>query len=288
MRNTLLLLFALLASHVWAAADDVRVMTFNVRYGKAPDGENRWELRRELLADTIKSFDPDLLGTQETLDFQRDFLVQKLTNYAAWGVGRDDGGEAGEMALLLYRKSRYERIDGGHFWLSETPEKAGSKSWDSSLPRIVSWVKLRDLSRSDAPPLLFLNTHFDHRGERARAEAARLIRRRLTELGAGAQIVLTGDFNADQGAEPYQLLFAVQDGVSGPLADAFRMLHPVPRADEGTFNGFRADSTTGPRIDWIGVSRHWKVIDAHIDHTVRDGHTPSDHFPVCVTLQPAR
>ena len=108
---------------------DVRVMTFNIRYGTANDGENHWEKRKDFLIETIKAFDPDLLGTQETLGFQRDYLAEKLKLYDVLGVGRDDGREAGEMAALYFKRSRFEKLDGGHFWLSETPDQAGSKSW---------------------------------------------------------------------------------------------------------------------------------------------------------------
>ena len=123
----------------------VRVMSFNIRYGTANDGINRWELRKEFLVDTIRDFDPDLLGTQETLASQRDYLADALKSYAVVAAGRDDGKQAGEMAALYYRKDRFEAIDEGHFWLSETPEKVGSKGWDAALPRIATWVKLKDL-----------------------------------------------------------------------------------------------------------------------------------------------
>src|SRR6478735_1787061 len=122
----------------------VRVMSFNIRYGTARDGDNHWDKRKDFLATTITAFDPDLLGTQETLAFQRDFLTEKLKGHAAFGAGRDDGKDRGEMAALFYRTARFEKLAGGHFWLSETPDRVGSKGWDAALPRIASWVKLKD------------------------------------------------------------------------------------------------------------------------------------------------
>src|SRR5262245_6809049 len=198
-RAALIGVLALLSSLVPVTAQepqgDVRVMTFNIRYGTANDGENHWDKRKEFLIETIKAFDPDLLGTQETLGFQRDFLAQQLPDYAVLGIGRDDGKEQGEMMALYYKKNRFATLDGGHFWLSEQPEIAGSKGWDTSLPRMVTWVKLRDRKREAAPPILFLNTHFDHRGPQARLHSAELVRRRLTELGKGGSVIVTGDFN---------------------------------------------------------------------------------------------
>jgi endonuclease/exonuclease/phosphatase family metal-dependent hydrolase len=270
-----------------AVADDpppLRVMSYNIRYGTAADGENHWDRRKEFLVATIQAFGPDLLGTQETLGFQRDYLAQQLRDYDSLGVGRDDGGDKGEMMALFYRRERFEKVAGGHFWLSETPDVVGSKSWDSSLPRMATWVKLRDRKQPSAPPLLFLNTHFDHRGVKARAESARLMRRQIEALGEGGPVIVTGDFNAGEGSEPYRLLFDKLQDRASPVRDSLRLIHPERQPEEGTATGFKASATRGARIDWIAVSPHWKVVSAEIDRTQRDGRTPSDHFPVTALL----
>jgi endonuclease/exonuclease/phosphatase family metal-dependent hydrolase len=266
-------------------ASDVRVMSFNIRYGTAQDGENHWDKRKEFLVETIKAFDPDLLGTQETLGFQRDYLAENLPGYDVLGVGRDDGREGGEMTALYFKRARFEKLEGGHFWLSETPEKPGSKSWDAALTRMATWVKLRDRRDPQSRPLVFVNTHFDHRGERARLEAARLLRRRVAEWGRTCRVVVTGDFNAGEGSEPYQALFGAGEDGPSPLSDAYRAAYPGRDRREGTFTGFKAEATDGPRIDWIGVSREWRVVSAAIDRTARDGRLPSDHFPVTAVLR---
>src|SRR4051812_5923933 len=108
---------------------DVRVMSYNIRYANAADGENIWDKRKDFLAETIRAFDPDLLGTQETLARQRDDLAARLDGYGVLAAGRDDGREAGGMMAIFYRKARFEKLDARHFWLSETPDRAGSKSW---------------------------------------------------------------------------------------------------------------------------------------------------------------
>lgn len=266
-------------------ANDVRVMSFNIRYGTAKDGENHWDRRKEFLIATIRAFDPDLLGTQETLGFQRDYLAEKLQGYDFLGVGRNDGREDGEMMALYYRKTRFEKLAAGHFWLSETPDKIGSKSWDSSLPRMVTWVKLRDRRRPDSPPLAFFNTHFDHLGVTARLESAKLLRKQLITLGKDCSLVVTGDFNADAASDPYAALFQEASGAASPVVDTYRIAHPQRVPAEGTFSSFKADSITGPRIDWIGASRDWRVVSAAIDRTARDGRTPSDHFPINAVLR---
>lgn len=269
-----------------AFADDkgesIKVMSYNIRYGSANDGENHWEKRKEFLVETIRKFNPDLLGTQETLAFQRDYLAKNLSGYDYLGVGRDNGAEKGEMMALFYRKERFEKLDGGHFWLSETPDKIGSKSWDSSLPRMVTWVKLKDRKNPEAKPILFFNTHFDHRGPKARLESAKLIRRKLRELGEGCRLLLTGDFNADAESEPYQALFGGDDA---PVIDAFRKKNPQKSENEGTFTGFKAGPIKGARIDWVGCSHDWEIVDCQIDQTSKDGRTPSDHLPILATFK---
>jgi endonuclease/exonuclease/phosphatase family metal-dependent hydrolase len=264
---------------------ELRVMSFNIRYGSADDGANHWDLRKEFLLKTIQAFAPDLLGTQETLAFQRDYLAEKLPAYDVWAAGRDDGKQRGEMMAIYYLRERFEVIDRGHFWLSATPEVIGSKSWDSALPRMVSWIKLRDRHCPSAPPLAFLNTHFDHRGSTARLESARLLRQRVEELIATHSVILTGDFNAAVDSPPYRMLFQPQEGKASPLIDSYRQIHAQVSHGEGTFCGFKADATSGPRIDWIGLSREWKILQAAIDRTARDGRTPSDHFPVLAVIR---
>lgn len=284
-----LALLAVSTGSVATAADEepLRVMSFNIRYGTAPDGPNAWPHRRDFLVDTITAYDPDLLGTQETLADQRDFIHERLKGYAVVAAGRDDGGDKGESAALFYRKDRFEPLGSGHFWLSETPEKPGVAGWDAQLPRVASWVKLRDRQTPNAPPILFLNTHFDHVGKTARVESARLIRRKLAELGAGCRTIVSGDFNAVEGSAPYLALFGKSEGgEESPLIDTYRAAHPEPGPNERTFSRFRPDPDGVGRIDWIAVSRDFRVVEAAIDYTAREGRTPSDHFPVTARLAP--
>ena len=264
---------------------DVRVMSFNIRYGTAADGDNHWDQRRQFVVDTIKAFNPDMLGTQETLKFQRDFLAEHLPDYEVMGVGRDDGRDGGEMMALYFRRDRFEKLDGGHFWLSETPDVVGSKSWDSSLPRMVTWVKLRDRRQPNAVPIMFFNTHFDHRGPEARRQSSLLIRAKATNAARECRIIVTGDFNAADGSDPYQALFEDSDATPSPVVDSFRNHSPIAGMEEGTFSAFQSTETKGARIDWIAVSRDWTILDAQIDHTHRDGRTSSDHFPVTAVLR---
>ena len=275
-----LFVFLWLVASLCTADEAIDVMSFNVRYGTARDGANHWKNRRKMVVQTIHKHDPDLLGGQEVLDFQRDYLKQELPGYGCIGVGRDDGKNRGEMTAVFFRMERFEMLASGHFWLSPTPDKVGSRGWDAAIPRMATWVKLRDKQASDARPLLFLNTHFDHRGAEARKRSAELIVQQLKTLGAGACVVVTGDFNAAEGSKPYAALFDPR--VSG-LLDTYRVFVPTPTPDEGTFTGFKtADGRA--RIDWVACSDHFAVVDAKIVRDKIDGRWPSDHFPVTARL----
>lgn len=255
----------------------VTVMTFNIRYGTADDGPNAWEARRDLLVATIREAQPDLLGLQEALRMQLDFLAEALPEYREAGVGRDDGKEAGEYSAILYRAQRLAVEDGGTFWLSDTPESPGSMSWGNRIPRIATWVRLRD--RSTDMSFLAFNTHWDHESQPARERSAELLRRRIaTRSGDSLLVILTGDFNAGESNPAFRAL------LQGPpdFRDSYREIHAA--ADSvGTFNGFTGDRT-GEKIDAILVSRGWTVLNSAIDHRSQGGRYPSDHFPVVTSL----
>ena len=283
LRNCLLLFSGIMevvspmAMALSSAADapDIRVMGFNVRFGKANDGDDAWPHRRKLVASTIRTFNPDLLGTQETLPFQAEYISSEFPEYSKVGWTREKNPN-GEQCTIFYRTERFELTDSGQFWLSETPEEKYSKSWDSSLPRVATWVVLRDRNDS-SKELTYCNTHFDHRGAKARLESARLIYERAEELD-GIPIILTGDFNCPESSAPWTTLTS-----SNLLRDTHRVVHPQANGPEGTFNGFKGTSDGG-RIDWILTTKHFTVRSADIDRNSKDGRYPSDHFPVTTVL----
>ena len=269
-----------------AAAENptLRVMTFNIRYGTANDRDNAWDRRKELLVETIRRFDPDLLGTQEVLALQADYLGQQLPGYTLLGVGRDDGKRRGEFSAVLYKTERFEPLARGTFWLSETPDVPGSKSWDASLPRIATWAKLRDRAAGDRE-LCFLNTHWDHIGNRARTESGSIIRHWLDEHARGLPTIVTGDFNVHEDHAGLAAILA--EGSDPMLGDVYRLLHAEPQGDEATAHGF-SGRTRGRRIDFILTSPAFTPEAATIDHTERAGHYPSDHYPVSAVLRYAK
>ena len=254
----------------------IKIMSFNIRYGLAEDGENHWDKRKSLVISRIHAFQPDLLGMQECRDdSQAKFVKANLTEYHFQGIHRaGDGGTALEMAPVLFKKTAFQIIDHGCFWLSETPQMPGSKSWDSTFPRTVTWLKL--LQHETGKTLTFINTHFDYQPA-AIDESAKLLKNWLEQNHKAMPVILTGDFNADKESAAYRLLTG-----PGMLSDSYRQVHPK-RNDEATFHGFGKPDELAP-IDWVLVSRHFEVTEAQIDRTQNGAVYPSDHYPVAVTM----
>lgn len=262
---------------------EVRVMTFNVRYGAAKDGPGlSWPERRPRIVATIRGYAPHVLGTQEVLAFQRDDLAADLPEYGIIAAGRDDGREAGEMTAIFYDASRLTRVDSGHFWLSETPDVPGSVGWDAALTRLATWALLDDGARGR---LLVINAHFDHEGERARLESAKLIRERAATLAPpGTAVVVLGDFNAPADGAVHRALRGVGDERDAAAwVDAFDAVGTEPGA---TFNGFREPrrASSKARIDWILASAPLTAVDARVDRSRPGGRFASDHFAVVARL----
>lgn len=260
----------------------LRVMSFNVRYATAPDGENAWEKRADIFFETITRFAPDLIGFQEVLAVQYDAIAARMPGHAFAGAGRDDGARKGEFSSVGFRRDRFTAVASGTFWLSETPDTPGSKSWDAALPRVCTWVRLRETGTGRE--LVLANTHFDHRGKVARQEAARVLSERLGPVAAGVPAILTGDFNINEDNPAYAVLTRPARLEWIAWIDAYRAVHPERRPDEASFNGFK-DVTLGSRIDFVFHTRHFRATAATIDRSARDGRFPSDHYPVTAVLE---
>src|SRR5690606_25232365 len=128
-----LLLSALSACQSVAPAPPLRVMSFNVRVPVDADGPDRWELRREAMVRASRDADPDLIGTQELVRAQGEFLAARLPQYDWFGRERG-GGRDDEQMAVFYRRDAMRLLESGHFWLSDTPEVAGSISWGHPYP----------------------------------------------------------------------------------------------------------------------------------------------------------
>jgi endonuclease/exonuclease/phosphatase family metal-dependent hydrolase len=270
------------ASATAAAPADLRVMSFNCRVSTLFDLQNTWGLRKGLLVSTIEKFNPDLLGTQECVAAQSDYLRAQLDGYDFVGVGRNDGKRGGEMCGIYFRADKFERLDSGHFWLSETPTVPGSKGWGAIFPRMVTWVKLQP--RSGGTPFVWFNTHLDAFSSKARLNGAKLLCNRMASISGGLPTLVTGDFNADAGSDPYRTLVGAGNP-AGRMTDTFRAMNATIVKGDGTRHAFRG-GRGGPRIDWILASTGFRTLAANIDYAKSGMSYPSDHFPVTAVLRP--
>ena len=276
LRIALTLCLALLPFYTINAEDSnptVKVMTFNIRFGSANDGENSWPNRRTMVLDRIRDYNPDLLGLQEALRNQLDVITKALPEYSMIGTGREADG-AGEYSPLLYRHERFDVIAAGTFWLSDTPQKPGSATWGNSNPRLCTWARLFD--RLTGQRISVLNTHWDHQSQPARENGSSQMAKHVARHQANPTLVM-GDFNS---AEDNPALTPL---INAGLRDSFRDLHPET-TDVGTFNGFGKRMSKN-KIDAVFINQHWLAKQATIDRTEQNGHFPSDHFPVTATLE---
>lgn len=260
------------------AADEIRVATFNIRYdAKGDRGQRDWRARRALVSETIRLMKPDVLGLQEVVHGQLDDLKKAHPEFVTIGVARDDGKKRGEYSPLFVRRSRF-KIDSderGTFWLSDTPEEAGSVTWGNACTRVCTWARLIDKETGQA--LYVFNTHWDHKSQHSRQKSAVLIRDRILAREKSEEaVILMGDFNASEVSPEMKTL---TEGAEFVLKNAFLLCHPDGER-KGTFNSWRADGGQGAMIDHLLVSPELAVKEAEIVRHQREGQVPSDHFPI--------
>ncbi len=270
---------------------DLNVMTFNIRYGTANDGENHWDNRRDMVLDVLQNHAPDVVGLQEALRFQLDQIATAFPEFAEVGVGRNDGQTAGEYAAILYRRDRFALLDSGTFWLSDTPTVPASKHWGNSITRICTWARL--INKHTAHPFYIFNTHFDHRSQPSRLQSAALITQRILARQHPDPFILTGDFNTAEENLVIQYLKGSTDLTGNPqgtltplpLVDTFRVLYPDAQ-NVATSGGFQPrNPPQGSKIDYIFTQPSTPVLQANIIHDQKNNRYPSDHRPVTAQIQ---
>jgi endonuclease/exonuclease/phosphatase family metal-dependent hydrolase len=275
MRIIILLIWPLawLLQITCAQAQELKLMTYNIRFANPADAPHTWSVRNPLVVKQILEFDADIIGFQEALHQQVLDLEKALPAHERFGVGRDDGITTGEFSPLFFKSDRFSLSESGTLWLSETPEMV-SVGWDASLPRIATWATLMD--RTTQQQLLVINTHFDHIGKTARLNSIKLLANFLREhRAAHKHLILMGDLNAGPDDEPYNWLME-QNLLSDPFYEAEHRTGPV-----GTFNAFNY-AHQSERIDYIFLDPSFKVQKYKVLMESYNGILPSDHWPVMV------
>lgn len=253
----------------------IRVISFNIRYDNPADGLNAWPNRKEIAASFLKNEKPDIFGLQEALWHQYAYIDSVLRDYESIAAGRDDGMQKGEMTPVFYRKDIFRALESGTFWLSETPDVAGSRGWGAVLPRIVTWVKLEE--EETGRRFFFFNTHYSHMSDSARIMSSIVLQKELVKIAGENPFVISGDFNMVAGSEAYTSL------CGSLIRDSFLLSETEASGPDYTFNGFR-DEIEKRRIDYIFVREGIQVLE-HSTINLREGDIfISDHWPVKASL----
>lgn len=279
----LLAIVILCVTAMGVKAHELKVASFNIRYDNPDDYKkgHGWGQRKDKVIDFLKAQNLDIFGAQEVLAGQLSDLTSGLPKYGYVGVGRDDGKSEGEHNPIFYRKDRFVVKSEGTFWLSETPDVV-SYGWDASCRRICSYAMLED--KESGRMICFYNLHLDHVSEKARRESVKLVLKKVWAMsGEGSQVVITGDFNADQNSEPYARMVGRRD-----FQDCY-MLAQSRFAPCGTFMDWKPEKCNKERIDHIFVSEFTKVLTYSVETCCywdkKKCRTLSDHFPIVATIQ---
>lgn len=255
-------------------SSEITVMSYNIRYDNPGDGVNAWPNRSDYVAEMMgEKYGADIIGVQEALKHQITELNDKLPGYSWVGVGRDDGKDSGEFSPIFYRTDRFDMLATNTFWLSETSNMPGSKSWDAAITRVATWAKFR--KKNSIREFYVLNTHFDHIGEQARIESSKMIEKFVAGLEDNLPVIVTGDLNVQESSEAYSVLSG-----SPHLRDARYASQTEHEGPTASFSNWEDLREVGSRIDYIFVNDKVDVLSHRILDDRYDGRFPSDHLPV--------
>ncbi len=251
--------------------NDIIIASYNIRLNTPNDGINAWPNRKEHVKALIQYHEFDVFGTQEGFIEQLNDLSE-LEEFAYIGVGRDDGNQEGEHSAIFYKEDRFQLLDKGDFWLSETPEKP-SYGWEAKYRRICSWGKFKD--KHTKKIFFVFNSHFDHQAVEARRQSGILLVKKIEEIAGNNTVFCLGDFNSTPDTEQIKT-------ISNLLNDSYSVSRLKPYGPVGTFNSFDYNAPMDKRIDYIFVSRDVVV---HKYGVLTDSYAqkfPSDHLPVVI------
>ena len=256
-------------------AQSMVIGTYNIRYDNPNDKGNLWVDRAPVIGSLIRFHGYEIIGMQEVLKNQLDDLGKMLPEFAHYGVGRDNGISEGEHSVIFYKKDRFDLMDSGDFWLSQTPEKVGP-GWDANLNRICSWVKLKE--KNSKKVFYVFNAHYDHEGVEARRESSKLVLAKIKSIAKGQPAIFMGDLNGGRESECYKTL-----ATSTLLHDIYDITS-MRYANNGTFNAFGNNIQKDNIIDHIFVTKSFSSMYYGILTDTYMGKYPSDHFPVLVEV----
>ncbi len=276
MKKFLIGVIVLIYTSNVCAQTTIKAMSFNIRLDAASDGENRWDLRKNRVADLMQYYEADFIGAQEVLHHQLTYLDSSLVNYSFIGVGRDDGKTLGEYSCIFYNQEKFIPIKQSTFWLAPQSDSV-CMGWDAVCNRVCTYGLFKNKKTNQV--VWVFNTHFDHVGKIARIESAKLILQKIKELNVkNDPVILLGDFNLRPTEEPIQKITSEMNNA--------RVHSKMVYGNVDTWNGFKFKEKPNGGIDYIFVNKHKKIVVEKFA-TITDSYDlkyPSDHFPVMATI----
>ena len=252
------------------------IISYNIRYDNNWDVENSWKIRRMKISQKLIQYSPSIVGIQEGLLNQVQYIDSSLINYDYVGVGRDDGKDKGEFCAIYFDTTRYVLLKNSTFWLSETPDTI-SVGWDAALERICTYGLFKD--RITRKAFWVFNTHFDHIGIIAREKSSELILKKINKINRQSlPVILMGDFNSIPNSPPVKEIIT-------ELSDALQISLVTLQGPRGTFNGFNEDLPIEQRIDYIFTNKLKVLSYTHINDRLDNNRHISDHLPVMIKIQ---
>lgn len=277
MRTKKVIFLFIILNGLHSFGQDFNVITYNIRNNNPGnnDGENAWQYRKEQVCQLLRFHDAVIFGLQEVLIDQLQYFRHEFKDYNSVGVGRDDGKEAGEFSPIFYSSDLFQANDQGWFWLSEVLEQPG-KGWDAACVRICTWIHLTH--KSSGQRFYVFNTHFDHKGEIAKAKSVDLILKKIHEININQlPVIFMGDLNMTPEETPIIRL-------KSQLSDSREISKETPYGSVGTFNGFNLLSELKERIDYIFVNGKVQVLKYAVLSDSYNKRYYSDHLPVFVKI----
>ena len=254
---------------------DIRVITSNIRFENPEDGPHDWRFRKNLLAERLLAFHPQLIGTQEGRQAQIRELQTLLTGQALLESHRQWIHER-MYPCFFYDPLILRPIRQQDFWLSATPYIGGSKLLKSQFPRLVLWCEFEH--RPSKNIFIAGVCHLDHELESTRLDQAKILLQQLAIFNPSKlPVLLMGDFNS-----PPQSLTHNHLLTDGP--NWIDPWHEKRQPERPSTHHFGKEKLESARIDWILIPQIWRCQSIEMDQTQQQGIYPSDHYPILASL----
>ncbi|MCX6181448.1 MAG: carbohydrate-binding protein [Bacteroidetes bacterium] len=245
----------------------LKIMSYNIQQ---PYGTN-WDGRKASLVAVINNENPDVLGSQEAVNYQRDYISTNISGYSWFGEGRD-GGDAGEGSFIYYKTSKFtlDAANSGNMWLSNTPTVPSR--FNGSYNRICTYVRLTDKTTNKSFYLFNIHNYMPSEYDNRLAAVKMLVQKIAARTHSSDPVYITGDFNSSEGDGVTVWMKSGSDN-SIKFRDTYRDYDPTGNVTTGF----------GTKFDYIYCPNSSKYTTTS-SHVVTSATSSSDHLPIIATV----